>query len=290
MSVAIVRAVLHEAFKGRRADRIPETELVMNASQTVADYSSCGDQDGALYGPYLYNALQVSARLKEGDKVIDLGCGSGRLLNIIAQWNPAVEFIGVDLAPAMLDAARQQASKLGLGNVTYRSGDFSTLDEFETSSADAVISSMALHHLPDRSALTRCFSAIGRVLRADGTLYLMDFGRLRSMEAIEVFVSLVARTESTALSEDYRASLKAAFLPTDFADEVVKLDRVGIELHRTIIAPLVIVVSTPLPSTPLRPSVVTAYRRAVQTLSRSRQSELNQLRLFLKLGGLAAPL
>ena len=36
MSVAIVRAVLHEAFKGRRADRIPETELARFIHQGLA--------------------------------------------------------------------------------------------------------------------------------------------------------------------------------------------------------------------------------------------------------------
>lgn len=289
MTLDLPLAVFHEMTTRQQLPRTPETELVMNGVQTVEDYSSCGEEGGALFGPYLYNALQVSARVSPGNKVIDLGCGSGRLLNLIASWNPDVSFIGIDLAPVMLATAREQADVLGLRNVTYLEADFSRLDDFGLHEADAVISSMALHHLPDRDSLTRCFQAISRVLKPAGHLYLMDFGRLRSRQAVEIFVGKVARTETPALSQDYRASLYAAFTPEDFDQEILRLGRMDVTLHRSVIAPLLMVACTPA-TRPAGQRAVNAFLRAQRQLSAHRRAELSQMRLFLRLGGLGLTL
>jgi len=87
----------------------------------------------------------------------------------------------------MLNNARKQAEFLGLLNVNYLQDDFAMLSNIEEKSVDAVISSMALHHLPDREALARCFTKIGRILKPSGAMYIMDFGRLRSKKAINIF-------------------------------------------------------------------------------------------------------
>lgn len=289
MSFDIPRAIFHEIAARQRLPRTPETELVMDAEGTVSDYSDSGEEGGALYGPYLFNALQVSARLNANDRVVDLGCGSGRLLNLIAQWNQHVNFTGVDLAPNMLAKAREQAEACGLRNVNYLEGDFSTLSNIESQSVDAVISSMALHHLPDREALTRCFTTIGRVLKPGGALYLMDFGRLRTKRAIEIFVSKVSRTESKSVTQDYRASLLAAYTPDDFFCEIKRLQRQEISLHRTIVTPLVMIACTPLPTGQIEHVLSARYKAATKSLTQQRRSELEQLRLFLQFGGMEFP-
>lgn len=289
MTIEIPLAIWHEMTARTQLPRTPEQELVMNATQTVDDYSNGGEEGGAMYGPYLFNAVQVSARVRPGDLVLDLGCGPGRLLNLIAKWNPLVNFIGVDLAPKMLQAARDQASEMKLKNIEYREADFSSLDGFADHSVDAIISSMALHHLPDRLSLKRCFAAVGRVLRPDGALYLMDFGRLKSKQAVEIFVAKVARTETPALSDDYRASLYASFTPEDFETEISALALPSVSLHRTVIAPLAMVACTPLPNKPFSRDVLTSFKVSLTTLSPLRRAEFQQLKLFLRLGGLEFP-
>ncbi|WP_321364904.1 class I SAM-dependent methyltransferase [uncultured Celeribacter sp.] len=283
----IPRALWYEATASDSLPRRPEHELVMNDSNTVTDYTSCGTEGGALFGPYLYNAVQVSARVQAGDLVLDLGCGSGQLLNLIAQWNPATQFRGVDLAPNMLSKARATAASSSLSNVDFIQSDFSTLESIADGSVDAVISSMALHHLPDRIALSRCFASIGRVLRPDGALYLMDFGRLRSDRSLEIFVGKVAISETEALAEDYRASLHAAFTPEDFQTEIARLGRQSVEFYRTPLAPLAMVAATPPRSTV--PGRNAQFRQAVRRLNRTRRAELAQLRMFLSIGGLGFP-
>lgn len=289
MMIELPLAIWHEMTACDQLPRTPEQELVMNASQTVNDYSNGGEEGGAMYGPYLFNAIQVSARVRPGDCVVDLGCGPGRLLNLIAKWNPLVHFVGVDLAPKMLHAARAQAAEMSLKNVDYREADFSTLNEFEDKSADAIISSMALHHLPDRPSLKRCFASVGRVLRADGAMYLMDFGRLKSKQAVDIFVAKVARTETQALSDDYKASLYASFTPEDFATEISALARPSISLYRTVIAPLAMVACTPLFNRQSNKNMLNIFKTSLATLSPMRRAEFQQLKLFLRLGGLEFP-
>lgn len=289
MSLDILRAIFHEIFSANQLPRTPETDLVMDAAVTVEDYSRSGEEGGALFGPYLYNALQVSARLEPEYSVIDLGCGSGRLLNLIAQWNPRVKFTGVDLAPNMLSKAREQAVHRGLTNVSYSKDDFSTLSMIDDRSADAVISSMAIHHLPDRESLARCFSAIKRVLKPGGMLFLMDFGRLHSFQAIEIFVAKVRKTETASVSQDYRSSLLAAYTPEDFSREIARTGLHGVSLHKTIIAPLIMIASTALPTRVIEPSLLVRYRDAINNLSASRQMELQLMRWFLQAGGMRFP-
>lgn len=189
----------------------------------------------------------------------------------------------------MLAKAHEQAEARGLRNVNYLEGDFSTLSSIESQSVDAVISSMALHHLPDREALTRCFTTIGRVLKPGGALYLMDFGRLRTRRAIEIFVSKVSRTESRSVTQDYRASLLAAYTPEDFFCEIKRLQRQEISLHRTIVTPLVMIACTPLPTGQIEHVLSARYKAATKSLTPQRRSELAQLRLFLQFGGMEFP-
>lgn len=287
MFADIPRALWFEATSKSALPRKPEQELVMNDTVTVADYTSCGAEGGALYGPYLYNAAQVSMRVRPGENVLDLGCGSGHLINLIAKWNPQTHFEGIDLAPNMLAEAQSAAQAQDIQNVSFSEGDFSKLDGVADGSIDAVVSSMALHHLPDRAGLSYCFDAINRVLRPDGAIYLMDFGRLRNSRSLEIFVAKVAVSETQELTQDYRASLHAAFTPKDFETEIARMNRPGVALHRTPLAPLAMVVAT----RPLRTRLpeTASFAEAVRRLSHTRRAELAQLRMFLSLGGLRMP-
>lgn len=289
MKFDILKALYHELISSTQLERTPESELIMDATDTVNSYSQSGDVGNALYGPYLYNALQVSARLNEGDLVIDLGCGSGRLLNLIARWNPNVSFIGVDLAPNMLNSAKTQAEKYNIKNVSYIQDDFSVLSKLKEKSADMVISSMALHHLPDRNTLTNCFNAIKKILKNNGKLYLMDFGLLRSKNTIEIFVSKISSSENKIVVNDYRESLHAAYKFSDFRVELKKLAHPSAILCKTILAPLIVIISTPLPEKKIRKDLWLKYKTEVNKLSPLRKKELKQLCIFLKLGGMRFP-
>ena len=109
--------------------------------------------------------LVADARLQSGMQVLDLGSGTGYPALLGAQTvGPSGRVIGIDLAEQMLAAARRKATSLGLTNVTFRTGDVTTLP-FEVNSFDAVTSRFCLMFLPE---IPKAADEIARVLRPGG--------------------------------------------------------------------------------------------------------------------------
>jgi ubiquinone/menaquinone biosynthesis C-methylase UbiE len=111
---------------------------------------------------FLNHRLVADARLRTGISVLDLGSGTGYPALLGAQTvGAAGSVIGLDLADLMLDAARRKASFLSLSNITFRTGDVTTLP-FEGASFDAVTSRFCLMFLPE---IQKAVAEIQRVLK-----------------------------------------------------------------------------------------------------------------------------
>jgi len=111
---------------------------------------------------FLNHRLVGDARLRTGLRVLDLGSGTGYPALLAAQTVGATgRVVGIDLAEQMLEVAGRKATSLGLSNVTFRTGDVTTLP-FEAASFDAVISRFCLMFLPN---IPKAASEIARVLR-----------------------------------------------------------------------------------------------------------------------------
>jgi SAM-dependent methyltransferase len=106
----------------------------------------------------------LGARIEEGDAVVDLGCGVGRLTRVIAAR--AGQVWAVDVSGEMLDRARRLNP--ALENVEWVHGDGRTLRPISDQAADAVISHVTFQHLPDPGLTYDYVGEIGRVLRPGG--------------------------------------------------------------------------------------------------------------------------
>lgn len=281
---ALIPTFLRECLVSRSLPREPEPDLVMDDPDQVAAYVEAGRIDGVMAAAYLFHSARISQVIQGSQTVLDLGCGPATQLAQIAQFNPKISFTGLDLSSHMLADARRHVEALGLENVELRQGDITRLDTFDDHSLDAVISTMALHHLPTLEHLEKCFAEVRRVLKPGGALYLTDFGRLKSLYSVIFFAYINARHQPHLFSLDYERSLRAAFLKEDFVSLVAKYFPSGVRVESTFKVPFLVIAKTADRSLPvdlrqhlaaLRKSLKPRYRR-----------DLNDLRTFFALGGL----
>ena len=108
-------------------------------------------------------------RLVAGVDVADVGCGSGRALNILAAEYPASRFVGYDIAEGALDQARADAEARGNANVQFVARDAAALDE--PARFDIVTSFDAVH---DQAHPDRMVAGIFAALRPGGTYLCVE--------------------------------------------------------------------------------------------------------------------
>lgn len=112
-----------------------------------------------------------AALIKEGDSVLDIGCGAGVDLcvaSLIVGEQGSV--FGVDVTPAMVKKARNHATLAGLSNITVIDGTIEELP-IEDKSIDVVISNGAINLSRSKE---KVFSEIYRVLKPKGNLCFSD--------------------------------------------------------------------------------------------------------------------
>lgn len=280
----LLATLLRETFASAQFDRIPEPDLVMDSEEAVSAFARAGRPNGILSGVYAFYVEQACRMIRPGDRVLDLGCGAAQLLGAVAALNECASFVGVDLSAEMVAAGNESLRHSSARNVRLRIDDMTELSSIESGSVDVVLSSMALHHLPDAAHLRRCFEAVERVLAAGGRVFMSDFGRLKSLKSVEYFVRRAIPPGEARLEEDYRASLRAAFSREEFGGVLPGRLKRRVSIYSTVVSPMMVVLMTPFPESPRGGGVNTG--RLLKTLPRRRRADYQQLRLSLRLGGM----
>jgi SAM-dependent methyltransferase len=119
-----------------------------------------------------------------GQRLLDLACGTGAVAELAA--TTGAEVIGVDIAPALIEQAKERAAARGL-DIDYRVGDAEAL-EFADAGFDLVTSTCGVMFAPDHAAVAR---ELARVTKQGGRIALAcwtpDSGLARMFEVMRPF-------------------------------------------------------------------------------------------------------
>lgn len=174
-------------------------------------------RDGALKRLVLREA-DVAA----GDRVLDVGCGTGTLAAAAARLVSGAAITGLDADPAILRQARRRAAREGL-ELDFDEA-MSTAFPYADSSFDLVLSTLFFHHLTDDDK-RRTAAEIIRVLRPGGRLVIGDLGKAHDPAmrlAARVTVQMLDGTATTTLN--VRGGLPGLLTAAGF-EEVAVRDR-----------------------------------------------------------------
>jgi 2-polyprenyl-3-methyl-5-hydroxy-6-metoxy-1,4-benzoquinol methylase len=111
-------------------------------------------------------------RLARGIRVLDAGCGRGRILARLAALYPHSQFLGLDLSTDAITYAREEASRAGLNNVEFAAVDLSDFDRTaEQNAFDFITTFDAVH---DQAKPLNVLEGIHRALKPDGVYLMQD--------------------------------------------------------------------------------------------------------------------
>jgi ubiquinone/menaquinone biosynthesis C-methylase UbiE len=138
-------------------------EAVQERLAEVLELRAADGAQQAMLADYL-----ADLPLREGGRVLEVGCGTGAVARTIAVRDGVGEVVGLDPSPVFVERAKQIAA--GVGNLSYVVGSGTAL-AFDDGSFDAVVFHTVLSHIPAAGA---ALAEAARVTAAGGALAVFD--------------------------------------------------------------------------------------------------------------------
>ncbi|HWP27144.1 MAG TPA: class I SAM-dependent methyltransferase [Xanthobacteraceae bacterium] len=134
------------------------------------DVMNGGQYEHRLCGYWLAKLPRVIERLQSGGRVLDFGCGLGRVAITIARTFPSCEVVAVDIDAASIERAKAAAGNEGLnGRIRFLATTAGELDQ--SLPFDLIIACDCIH---DLSSPQQTLSALRELLKPDGTLFIVE--------------------------------------------------------------------------------------------------------------------
>lgn len=133
------------------------------------------------------NKLIRQIQVDSGQRVLDLGCGTGTLTLLLKQAYPKAEVTGLDIDPNVLRIAEKKAVDMGMDIVFNQGMSFEL--PYPDHSFDRVVTSLMFHHLTLENKL-RTLKEIFRVLKPQGELHIADWGKAQNWLMRIAFLSI----------------------------------------------------------------------------------------------------
>lgn len=122
----------------------------------------------------------IISKLEKGIEVLDLGCGRGLALILMAKNFPNSNFTGIDLSKEAIEFAKNEAKKNNLTNIKFEAKDLTNFNETaEENKYDFVTTFDAVH---DQARPDNLLSGISKTLKYDGVYLMQDISASSNLE------------------------------------------------------------------------------------------------------------
>jgi SAM-dependent methyltransferase len=122
--------------------------------------------------------------IKPRSKVLDLGCGNGRLYGMLE--SKKIDYLGIDNSQTLIEKAM-----MNFPNAKFQYGDMVSLD-LPDDSYDAVFSIASFHHIPGKKLRREAADEINRALKPDGILILMVWNLFQWKYLKALLISIIS--------------------------------------------------------------------------------------------------
>jgi 2-polyprenyl-3-methyl-5-hydroxy-6-metoxy-1,4-benzoquinol methylase len=120
---------------------------------------------------------EIDNRLTDGIKVLDIGCGRGRAINLMGKAFSRSEFTGCDISHEGISSAKEEAKNMGLTNVQFEIKDALLVEEL--GKFDLITAFDTIH---DQVQPTKVLKAINASLNNDGFFLMQDIAASSKVE------------------------------------------------------------------------------------------------------------
>ncbi len=212
------------------------SEVAEQSSGCGCCYGCCGDDENELISRQVgYSDEEIKtggeanlglgcgnptalSDLREGETVVDLGCGAGFDCFLAAnKVGESGKVIGIDMTEEMLEKANNNKEKRGDNNIEFIFGEIENLP-LKDESVDAIISNCVINLSPNKAGV---FSEAFRILKKGGRMYISDIVLLKelSSEQKEDKDLLTGCVAGALLKSDYLGKIKKAGFEIEILSE-----------------------------------------------------------------------
>lgn len=143
-------------------------------------------------------------RPRDGDKILDIGCGSADILSYL----PGVEYVGLDMSQAYINSAKKHFGNRGTFLTKKVNKD--TIKGLSLSDFDIALATAVLHHLNDDEAM-QLFELARSILKPDGRLITLDGCYTKGQSWLERFILSKDRGRYVRTKDQYFALASGLF-------------------------------------------------------------------------------
>lgn len=245
----------HQSMSRQSLVRIPEPAPVMVGKERCETYSQGASAQNLLA------VFEFCLDLLEGSELdharcLDLACGSGQFMGMMAERFPGWELTGIDASLDMLDQCREHLlSRQDAYRFHCVEGNIYDLSTIPDHYYHITTWTMAAHHTESLLQVSQVVSEMIRITHPDGIVLVQDLGRLKTADLQNWYIRWAGKEYDAALKEEFSQSMAAAYSNAEFAALAESLAIPGLEHYAAFGLPVLQILYRPARVSGKRPTL-----------------------------------